>query len=236
MKKRTWCKFALLALLAATIVAPARADAGVSLGLSSWYAWWDTSPDYGFETDPELLLGPVLGVDFAERWSLTSVLLVGTYHARSDINPEYTYRRYDSDSALNYSLNRYFKVFAGFKYMRYDTTCDQLDFDEKQISYGPGIGMGFTLPLSDSLFAIANVSAMYLFGLQRGEYTDYTEAGFNTALGLAYYITPIATTITAGVRYQVFETRSVDEDQTHHFYGVTLAAVWHFSTGTSDVE
>lgn len=231
MKKTTWCRFALLALLAATIVAPARADAGVSLGLSSWYAWWDTSPDYGYETDPEPLYGPVLGVDFAERWSLTSVLLMGTYYAKSDMGfEEHKYRRYDSDTALNYSLNRYFKVFAGFKYMRYDEP------DIKQISYGPGIGMGFTLPLTDSLFAIANVSAMYLFGLQRGVYTDYTEAGFNTALGLAYYITPIATTITAGVRYQVFETRSVDEDQTHHFYGVTLAAVWHFSTGTSDVE
>jgi hypothetical protein len=236
MKKRTWCAFALLALLAATIVAPARADAGVSLGLSSWYAWWDTRPDYGYETDPEPLFGPVLGVDFAERWSLTSVLLVGTYHAKNDIDPEYTYRRYDSDSALNYSLNRYFKVFAGFKYMRYDTSSDQLDRDVKQISYGPGIGVGFTLPLSDSLFAIANVSAMYLFGLQRDPWADWVEVGYNTALGLAYYITPIATTITAGVRYQNFETRAADGDTKHKFYGMTLAAVWHFSTGTSDVE
>lgn len=227
---------ALAALLAATIVAPVRADAGVSLGLSSWYAWWDVSPDNDYSVDPKPLFGPVLGVDFAERWSLTSVLLVGTYHAKSDTNPEYTYRRYDSDTALNYSLSRYFKVFAGFKYMRYDTSSDQLDRDVKQISYGPGVGAGLTLPLSDSLFAVANVSFMYLFGLQRDPWADWIEVGCNTALGLAYYITPIATTITAGVRYQYFETGAADGDTKHTFYGVTLAAVWHFSTGSSDGE
>jgi len=227
---------ALAALLAATIVVPVRADAGVSLGLSSWYAWWDVSPDNDYSVDPKPLFGPVLGVDFAERWSLTSVLLVGTYHAKNDTDPEYTYRRYDSDTALNCSLSRYFKVFAGFKYMRYDTSSDQLDRDVKQISYGPGLGIGVTIPISDSLFAIANVSGMYLFGTKKALQSDYYETGVNSALGLAYYIMPIATTITAGVRYQYFETRTVEDDTNHHFYGVTLSAVWHFSTGSSDGE
>ena len=53
---------ALAALLAATIVAPVRADAGVSLGLSSWYAWWDVSPDNDYSVDPKPLFGPVLPI------------------------------------------------------------------------------------------------------------------------------------------------------------------------------
>lgn len=52
---------ALAALLAATIVAPARGDAGVSPGLSSWYAWWDVSPDNDYSVDPKQLFGNVCG-------------------------------------------------------------------------------------------------------------------------------------------------------------------------------
>lgn len=68
MKKRTLCMLALAALLAATIVTPAQANAGVSMGLSSWYAWWEIEPANGLDFDPAPLYGPVLGVDFAQRW------------------------------------------------------------------------------------------------------------------------------------------------------------------------
>jgi len=235
MKRNAVCLCLFLAI--AAVVIPARADAGVSLGFSSWYAWWEMKPDSGSTIDPAPLYGPVLGVDFAQRWSLTSVLLMGDYTAENDsMGVDIEYRRYDSDTALNYSLSRYFKVFAGFKYMRYDMSIESVDFEFKHISYGPGLGIGATIPLSDSLFVIANVSGMYLFGTRKATQADYYETGINSALGLAYYITPIATTITAGFRYQYFETRTMEDDTNHHFYGVTLSAVWHFSTGTSDVE
>lgn len=234
MKRNAVCLCLFLAI--AAVVIPARADAGVSLGFSSWYAWWEMKPDSRSTVDPAPLYGPVLGVDFAGRWSLTSVLLTGKFVDEDDMFGDVEYRRYDSDSAINYSLNRYFKIFAGFKYMRYDMSIDSLDIELKHISYGPGLGIGVTIPISDSLFAIANVSGMYLFGTKKALQSDYYETGVNSALGLAYYIMPIATTITAGVRYQYFETRTVEDDTNHHFYGVTLSAVWHFSTGSSDGE
>jgi hypothetical protein len=118
--------------------------------------------------------------------------------------------------------------------MRYDTKSEQLDLDVNQISYGPGMGAGLMVPLADSLFVVANVSGMYLFGLQRDPWADWVEVGFNSALGLAYYIAPISTTVTGGVRYQRFETRAADGDTTHDFYGVTLSAVYHFSVGNQD--
>ncbi len=236
MKKRVTVAAIACMIAFSPLYTPADA-AGVSVGVASWYSWWELKSGGNEDVDPAPLYGPVLGIDFAERWALTSVFLTGEFDVHP-LNPlpgvEFSYRRYDSDTALNYSLNRYFKVFAGFKYMRYDLKATGLDVDVKHISYGPGIGLGLTLPLSDSLFAIANISGMYLFGKRQDDQDDFVEPGVNTALALAWYIAPLSTTITAGVRYQYFETRTAEIDTEHRFYGLTLSAVYNFSPGGPD--
>ncbi|MCU0846137.1 MAG: hypothetical protein MUC76_14585 [Spirochaetes bacterium] len=240
MKKRvTVAAFACM-IAFSPLYTPAADAAGISVGMASWYAYWEIEPANGLDFDPALLYGPVLGVDFAERWALTSVFLTGYYDVVPEASPfEFRYRRYDSDTALNYSLNRYFKVFAGFKYMRYDISIIDdggmgMDFSMKHYSYGPGVGIGLSLPLSDSLFAIANVSGMYLFGKDNRETEDFVEPGVNTALALAWYIAPISTTITAGGRYQYFRSIEKDDDTDFKFYGLTLSAVYNFSLGGPD--
>lgn len=245
------CVVAAGVLFTGTIAAHA---AGMSVGASTWYWKWNISPEAERSFEPGLMYGPVLGLDWGKNWSLTSVFLTGTFRMENEMIPWYAYpRRYDSDTTLNYSVLRWLKVFGGFKYMRYDTYAPETgkttglfeDTDMRHFSYGPGLGIGLTLPVSDSFFALANVSAMYLSGreafenpVMSGNNLEIKETGFNSTVSLAYYAASVATTFSLGVRYQYFLTRyhsdnpgrSVANDHST-FYGITFSAVYHFGLG-----
>jgi hypothetical protein len=210
----------------------------ISIGVSGWYAWWnyhsDDSEHGGDETlDPEPLYGPVLAINFSPNWSLTSVFLYGNYDFGDSGDGPGDMDRYDSDTALNYSLNRYIKLFGGLKFMGYDWG------DGDHMGYGPALGIAFTLPLIDNFYLLLNVSGMYLIGKEdtqiepTGERKeiDYFEIGVNSNISIAYYIAPASTSIILGFRYQYFEINydKYQGDMQHAFYGATLAAVYSFS-------
>jgi hypothetical protein len=234
--------FAALICAAILLFRDTAGAVGMSAGASAWYTQWKTDAQDSPEIDPGLLYGPVLGVDFAERWSVTSVFLTGSFDMDPVAGGSPQFRRYDSDTTLNYALSRWFKVFGGIKYMRYD-----FSFTEKvplfktaefyHYAYGPGLGVGVTLPVTDSLFALVNVSGMYLAGKTGGDTVDrqdWTEYGLNTTASLAWYLASLSTTISAGVRYQrvTFSNNDSGSDkETHSFLGVTVAAIYHFSAG-----
>ncbi len=233
---------------------------GMSVGVNTWYTTWDMSPSDGSEYDPALMYGPVIGLDLSKRWSLTSVFLTGNFkspQAAGMTSDEINYRRYDSDTTLNYSINRWLKVFGGFKYIRYDVKMSSnldaigevlLPFeggDFRHYSYGPGAGIGITLPLSNSLFVLGNFSLMYLFGNEAipaimkawgRSPRQFVDMGFNTTLSLAYYLESYTTTVSAGVRYQYFKEKYENSDVWGRlkFFGVTVAAIYHFSLGDKE--
>jgi len=231
-----------LLLLGAT---PGRA-AGMSVGVNTWYSTWDLEPASGMSYDSSLMYGPVLGVDWGKKWSITCVLLTADYKATAEVMGSsfpIHFRRYDSDTTLNYTVLKWLKVFGGIKYMRYDTrkTGESVPVfgssDNRHYTYGPGLGIGLTLPISDSLFALVNVSGMYLTGRASEnlvENYNLTETGINTTASIAFYAESIATTFAIGVRYQYFKSDpdiagGVTSDLT--FYGITFSAVHHFSLG-----
>lgn len=238
------------ALVAAMLTPTAKVEAaGISVGASTWYSQWKFEFP-GQDTpisDWSLMYGPSVGVDFTGNWSLSSVLLTGNYHFKDDsIGLDFNYRRYDSDTTLNYSVFKWLKVFGGFKYMRYDirNSYDVIppfgSAQGRHYTYGPGIGLGFTVPLFDSLFALATVSAMRLSGqtTQEGEPTVHcVETGYNATASLAYYIDSMATTLSLGGRYQYYklEDRNVDRPNSEcTFHGITFAAVHSFSLGSEE--
>ncbi|TAL39817.1 MAG: hypothetical protein EPN93_00810 [Spirochaetes bacterium] len=213
---------------------------GMSAGATAWYTQWKTDAQDSPEINPGLLYGPVLGVDFAERWSVTSVFLTGSFEADPVAGASPHFRRYDSDTTLNFALSRWFKVFGGLKYMRYDFSFTENVplFETSEFyhyAYGPGLGIGVTLPVTDSLFALVNVSGMYLAGKTGGDTVqsqDWTEYGLNTTASLAWYLASLSTTLSAGIRYQrvsFSNDAGSGSEETHSFLGVTVSAIYHFS-------
>ncbi len=205
----------------------------LSLGAATWYAWWKMEQGDQEETfDPALMYGPVLALGFTPRWSLSSIFLYGEFEMENPDGKE-TIDRYDSDTALNFAINRYIKLFGGVKIMGYSTS------NFTHLGGGPALGAGITLPLSESFFLLWNISGMYLWGdhNEEGEGDEdvsslYTEPGLNTNLSLAYYIESASTTITLGGRYQLFNIEWESDrqpDMTHQFYGITFSAVYAFA-------
>jgi hypothetical protein len=244
MKKTIVLCVVMLAASAMVLLAavPARA-VGVSAGVATWYNEWKMQGnDY---VDPAFMYGPVLGLDLAKDWSLNSVFLMGNYHITPP-GQELYYFRYDSDTTLNYSILKWLKVFGGFKYMRYDMdfTNEKMyvpfeDHKGKYYAYGPGLGFGVTIPLTDSLFVLGNFSGLYLqghFTMKGQSAKEYVDKGYNTTLSLAYYISSLPMTIAAGVRYQWIQDveQNVPSDTNAEtimkYYGITLSAVYHFNT------
>ncbi len=234
MKIKSICISLFLALvLIAGLSAPSHAM-GISIGATSWYAWWDfKSDEYNNTMDPgsALLYGPMLALQLSENWSLSSVFLYGKFEP--DNGSSYL-KRYDSDSAINYALSRYFKIFAGLKFMGFS-------FPEgSHYGYGPAAGISFTLPLVENLFLTGNISGMYLWGNHENpesssgtssEY-NYTEAGANANLSFAYLIASTSTTLMIGGRYQYFHSKydgAGEASQDHQFYGITASAIYSFS-------
>ena len=89
----------------------------VGVGASAWYADWKFestgSEGHDVEFDPAFIYGPILTLGFSPQWSLSSVFLYGKYDQSSEGGGPGEISRFDSDVTLNYSISRYFKVFAG---------------------------------------------------------------------------------------------------------------------------
>jgi hypothetical protein len=205
------------------------AAADVSAGASFWYADWKMQPkgektqDYG----TELMYGPVLSAKITKELSFAGAFLVSNKYSPDTEFDTHKYRRVDSDLTLNYSLNSYFKIFGGSKFMQF--TGD--GFYHRSV--GPGLGLGFILPLVDNLYLVGNGSYSYMFyGREKDQSTEkLKESGYNLTGGFAYYIASASLSINLGYRYQSFRTKydianSIDID--HTFKGFTASVVYSF--------
>jgi len=155
------------------------------------------------------------------------------------------FKRQDSDLALSYRLNDYFKVFCGIKYIGYSMiSLNGSGLTNKHNGYGPGLGLSATFPIIGNLFLIGNVAGIYLWGKVKVTlpWTDkdakYKEKGVNSTLQFAYYIEPVSTVISLGGRFQYIVTEYYDNDGMEDlfiannktkFYGITLTATYNFN-------
>ncbi len=209
---------------------------GISAGVSTWYTWWEldqNGEDGKIDMGDTLMYGPMVALRFSPQWSLSSAFLYGKFENSSDSDgPPEEIKRYDSDTALNYSLNKYFRIFAGFKFMGYKFK------GGKNNGYGPGIGIGIVLPVTEQFIIMGSFSGLYQWGTEEDDEngvtyeSDVTSKGFNTSLALAYYIPAASVTLSAGFRYQYLEME-IDEtyknrtkNMDHTFYGFTFSAAY----------
>ena len=229
MKKLILLTFTVISISG---IIPCKAYAyDITVGAATWYTWWDINSENGDTRSlgPSFLYGPAISLKFNDDFNLTFIYLYGKFDDNEAVNV--SYKRVDSDLALNYRLNDYFKVFAGIKYMGFSKP------GSIHAGYGPGLGVSFTSPITnpiiDNLFLLATLSGLYTWGDEEdrfGDKSDYNEYGLNSNLSVAYYITPASTTVTLGGRFQYFKTDYDDGAiNKHFFYGITLAATYTFS-------
>ena len=160
-----------------------------------------------FNTDHSVMFGPVLSISFLKRWSVSSVFMFWKYKFVSDgpilkksaihlfpnmglefffLNSKYSrdIKKYDSDSTVSCSVHRYVKLFAGFKYQKYEYV-EKTHFVSKSgygpvgeadsdfENYGSAFGIALTIPLYKSLFMLYNISGGILFGSASYVYDYY---------------------------------------------------------------
>ena len=198
--------------------------ADIGVGATTWYTYWD--PDF----NPSFLYGPTLSAKLNDDFNLTFLFLYGEFDSKD--SPRCTYRRYDSDLAINYKIDEYLKIFLGIKYLGFSARND----DRESSAYGPGAGITATIPVADNLFILGNVAYMYLWSNEkRILFQPHFQMGLNdyainSSLSLAYYIARASTVISLGGRFQYLSTNFDSSYSTNNkFYGVTLSATYTFS-------
>ena len=170
-----------------------------------------------------------------------------------DMKNDLDLKRTDIDIALSYSLNKYVRVFCGYKYqdmeidfkLSYDTLMGYIENKYKIEStvHIPTIGTGFVYPVSDKLALSTQLGLLY--SIPTLEMTDndgkkhdiWTEGtfGFNGEFTLNYQ--PYDSLIfQLGYRYQYFrlDAKALDDrysgktESDDITYGPTVSAVWVF--------
>jgi hypothetical protein len=220
------------------IIAPGPLQsATLGIGGAAWYAWWDPKPENRrADADPDFLYGPQLILQFSQSVSVSSVFLFGKFKYYDYSNDGVTtmeITRYDSDTTLIYSLNQYVRMFGGVKFMGYD-------YDNgHHYGFGPGIGLGFVIPVMERLFSAISVSGVYLRGEQEDESAEgdrtmkFIEYGINNSVSLVYAVSTSVNLSIGGryffFRYEVTEDQYSDVREKHHFYGVTASAMYLIS-------
>ena len=261
-------KFLFITFITISFFAPYRAQAvDITAGATSWFVVSEQYYTQGgapgalhdsiVKSIPALLYGPTLAVRLNNDFNFTFVFLYGNFVTERDSGNykwKSNFKRSDSDLALNYRLSDYFKVFAGFKYLSYGITPGDTDLTSFKLvnkiddhtSFGSGLGVSCTYPLTENIFCLGTLSGLYLWGSDKMIVGDknginpqsstisYNEYGVNTTLSLAYYIAPASIVVSLGGRFQYliadYKKNPIYLDSIKFAsYGATLTATYTFS-------
>ena len=265
--KTVWSLILALVMTGALASSLAASGVGAVVWYAKWDPAWDdmmknpdiegTSGNY-FEMDPSWMYGPTLSLDITDTWKISTTALFGNYEYRSGYTDSTGKKRvfegkefkWDSDLTLQYKYSSYMFFFGGLKYQGYKSQTDfvRLGSSDQELSrvsskakyyqYGPGLGVGFNLPLWGPTSVVYNINfvAQYATDDQEEDKTaDYWVYGINTLLGLAYYSKALDTSFLLGGKYQMFHCKGQDgsdneknNGKNDYFYGVIVSAVYNF--------
>jgi hypothetical protein len=214
--KRWLVALTIILALGFSSTASAQENVQVSVGLKAWLAeWTETFGGEDIESDLALLIGPTVGVRYANIFGGITYMF-GSFEF-PDFDAELD--RKDLDLVAGYYVHPRVGVLVGYKDI--DISGD-LDATLK----GPVVGVNFNVPIGESRFVIfGNVS--YLFLKWEDEF-DFEEdqPGPSIEVAGAYAFEAVPINLTAGYKFQSFEGE--DTDITDEFSGLTLGANYTF--------
>lgn len=243
--------------------------ASMAIGYDVWFNWWEVSVGdwyfYSYKTeylaDPSFLYGPMISFNITPQWAISSLFIMGSYAfhfiGESDddtIRLNYETWRYDSDTTVSYSFSKNFRMFFGFKYLRYTYELkNYLSSGDKlktaMDDFAPGAGVLFIVPLTKNLYISFNTGVLFSFTQITTEYESAESSAFgsssnrelgyykfaaNSKTSLSYDIEKIHMIIALRIRYQVFfylyDVNEVIEfaDRVDHLYGIDFSVTFYF--------
>ncbi len=212
-----------------------------------------------YSINPAPLYGPALSFDFNSTWSINAIFIYGShfrpegrFYNISDTSPSIPLKmnsssarveKYDLDTTLSWAVHNYCKLFLGMKYQGYGidvsgyaiapgSVTRNLGGEQVSSSFGPGLGIGVTIPVVDNLYILGSFSGVYLrsrWALRSsslgygdfilGAYGDpytinylrtkvnaaFNAGGLNSSLSLAYVFQKASLTLSLGGRYQLLK-------------------------------
>jgi opacity protein-like surface antigen len=224
MKKWT-AGLGLIYLVILFIASPVYAEElKFSLGLRTWYNWWEIEPDGGASntSDPAFLLGPNFKLSYGKFFGgMSYMTTVSDYRF-----PGSTWSRHDLDVIFGYMVHPRLGVVGGWKYLRGSQSTGP-----SHTAYGPALGLSFNYPLPIQDLGITfYLNAFFL--PMKGEYKvpnipdspDYDITGFSAEAGFAY--SPFQKfSINLGYKYQYLDWKNLANDI---LSGVTLGVSYEF--------
>ncbi len=256
---------------------PATSPAGTYFfGTKGWYTTWDSGIldwlekdiaisfrenrlDFSAHKDPGTgyLAGELLGYQTDDaKWSFSLALMMVSsfeqdWHGSAgtmELSGDVRLKRYDFDLAVNYTLNKYLKIYGGYKYqdmdldfiLSFETMMGaQTDiFRVDSQAHIPTIGLGAVYPLQKRIVVGGQAGLLYAIidmklktsGADSENIWPHPGLGFNTEANVTYM--PWKNLIfQLGYRYQAFTTKARGpgrEDITTSYditYGPTLSLV-----------
>lgn len=260
----------LLSLLLCSAFSVPAFSLDLGVGVSTYYSYWEPAflKNYdNVKVDPAMLVGPSLLLHFYDKWSLglQAMLSVNNFNseytvnvpAAGDVTVVSESRRFEGEISLMYALTSNFRIFGGYKKIDFDETglddiklpagyTTNIDVWENAFHIqGPGGGIAFSMPLTESINATLSTSLLYFnmfsqgyvltsYGSEIGSMKDdqnYHGYGNNSALVFSYILPSISTAINLGLRCQYIsykpegDAAELDSDLN---YGVTLSAMYFF--------
>ncbi len=237
----------------------------------SQYEWDmpDVNRDSGF------LYGPALSIRFLDSFSISTVFMYGKFNYSSAGNTNITIteigngtvhnttdecemdisiKRWDSDTVLSYNLKDNYFLLVGFKAQgyTYEETLKEMGFSfstkTRIANYGPGLGLGVSLPLIDHFSLFGSVTTLVMKGSEKiqsgsasgGQVVEFKNGSFyayggTAALALSYFIEGV--TLSTGFRYQILRYIQDESDRgfvafdgrMDQYYGITFSALYTVS-------
>jgi hypothetical protein len=146
---------------------------------------------YEYAIDPNFLYGPLVMVQFNPSWGLSGSFTYGTYRAKTTqianpiqlILPTYLQIlrtpvflkiskevvKMDADLLLNYTINKYSRIFFGPKYQGYSYT-EEGFLSRANLRYDAlsfGVGMNFIVHIIENFYFNPAFSVIGLYGFER---------------------------------------------------------------------
>jgi len=234
----------------------------MAIGYLAWFNWWEFSKHYledlydkyKDERAPSFLYGPMLSFQITPEWNVSSLFIMGSYKSKfygeyGGIKYHYSYDiwRYDSDTTASYAFTPYFRLFFGFKFMRYTYSLEYSSVSESGTTYiyddyAPGAGVIFTIAFTRDIYLSISLGALFSFTSMTIENIpddtivvtfdeNWYKAGANARMLLSFDIEKIHMMLAFGFRYQMFYIFSdglEDLYQMQHLYGPEFSMTFYF--------